>query len=110
MFSHMTNSIARPVPAVPTTRYNWQPLIDLVKNQPGQWFEVDGIPASANPSLIREGTPKVFGPPGSFDARLRKGNLYLVYLGEPIKPWTPSDRNADPRKFAELERRQPPTE
>lgn len=92
-----------PVPANPSPRVDWRPVVATLRADPGQWYRVEDEIGKPSTSLIRRGMPRAFEPAGSFDARRRDGRLELVFLGEPVKPWEP--HLGDDRPFDEVERR-----
>ncbi len=86
-------------------RIDWRPVARALRAAPGVWHYITSEGRRVVPAHIRRGSPKAFGPPGSFDARVVGGALYARFVGEPLEPWHPElGRDAEPRAWGDLER------
>ncbi len=82
---------------------DWSPASDMARAHPGQPFKVTGIPAISTGD-IKSGM-RTFTPAGAFDAWRERGDLVIVYLGEPIGTWSEHDPHTDQTcPFSEIKR------
>lgn len=90
----------------------WQPIADALRQRPGEWARITrpGIALRAHIPHIKTGRIKAFRPPGAFTARMIRGELWAVYLGDHTTPeqartaaLAAADRDIDARLGAALQ-------
>lgn len=68
----------------PLNRYDHRAIAEVLRSRPGEWGEVD-LPTYYAPN-IRRALVKSYGPPGSFEARVRGDRLMVRFVGDPRTP------------------------
>lgn len=69
----------------PSRHDAWSEEANALRSNPNTWAViVEGQPNAAVLALnIRRGRLSAFRPVGAFDAKVRRGAVYAIYLGEP---------------------------
>ena len=68
----------------PLNRYDHRAIAEVLRSRPGEWGVVD-LPTYYAPN-IRRALVKSYGPPGSFEARVRGDRLMVRFVGDPSMP------------------------